>query len=94
MEIIFKQVLLKQMSLSFLFFADVFILSKDSAFTLTNASARHTFEKKLRHLSVHFLGWKKKTNNRFSCTLVKEVWNYANIVLIFMVGFYLTTEIA
>lgn len=45
MEIIFKQVLLKQMSLSFLFFADVFILSKDSAFTLTNALARHTFEK-------------------------------------------------
>lgn len=45
MEIIFKQVLLKQMSLSFLFFADVFILWKDSAFTLTNASARHTLEK-------------------------------------------------
>ena len=94
MEIIFKQVLLKQMSLSFLFFADVFILSKDSAFTLTNASARHTFEKTETFKCAFSWLEKKKTNNRFSCTLVKEVWNYANIVLIFMVGFYLTTEIA
>ena len=86
----FKQVMLKQVSLSFLLFADV-LLSKDSVFTFTNVSARHTFEK--RHFSVHFPGW-KETNNRFSSRRVKKVWKYANFVFNFMIGVYLTTEMA
>lgn len=60
MAMTFKQVMPKQMSLSFLFFADVFILSKDSVFTLTNASARHTFEKNWNILVYIFLVGKKQ----------------------------------